>query len=119
VFSSNFTVFCGGNWQCSKDLEFSTLTAYDGNTVGSNVIRIQEFSGDPLYTRNEEFFLGFDARAELGYQVTKLIQIRGGFQLIDIARGLWRGGTGTYDSAGSNDQDYLMVGATFGINLNH
>jgi hypothetical protein len=95
------------------------LTIYDGNAVGDEVIRIIEEKSDPIYTRNEEFYVGFDARAELGYQLTKMIQIRGGVQIIDIARGVWRGGDGTYTPGGSTDQDYLMVGGTFGINLNH
>ncbi len=47
VFSSSFIAFCGGNYQCSKSLQFSTLTIYDGNTVGSNVTRIIENSTDP------------------------------------------------------------------------
>ncbi len=102
VFSVGFTAFCGGNCQCSKSLAFSTLTIYDGNTVGSNVIRIIEETSDPIYTRNEEFYVGFDVRAELGYQLTKMIQIRGGFQLIDIARGVWRGGDGTFTPGGSH-----------------
>ena len=119
VFNGGFTAFCGGNFQCSKSLRFSTLTIYDGNAVGDNVIRIIEEKSDPIYTRNEEFYVGFDARAELGYQLTKMIQVRAGVQIIDIARGVWRGGDGTYTPGGDTDQDYLMVGGTFGINLNH
>jgi hypothetical protein len=97
----------------------STLTIYDGDAVGSNVIRIIDNATTPIYSRNEEFYVGFDVRAELGYQITKMIQLRGGFQLIDIGRGVWRGGDGTLLPGGDNDQDYLMVGGTFGINLNH
>lgn len=119
VFSTDFRVFCGGNFQCSKSQAFSSLTIYDGDDVGAEVIRIIDNSTKPIYSRNEEFFVGFDVRAELGYQITKMIQIRGGFQLIDIARGVWRGGDGTLVPGGSRDQNYLMVGATAGINLNH
>ena len=52
-------------------------------------------------------------------QIAKMIQVRAGVQIIDIARGVWRGGDGTYTPGGDTDQDYLMVGGTFGINLNH
>jgi hypothetical protein len=119
VFSTDFRVFCGGNFQCSKSQALSSLEIYDGTGVGAEVIQIISNSTEPIYARNEEFFVGFDVRAELGYQITKMIQIRGGFQLIDIARGVWRGGDGTLVPGGSTDQNYLMVGATMGINLNH
>lgn len=123
IFSGSFIAFCGGNFQSSKSQLTSTLTIYDGDAVGSEVERIIENPGpnspNPIFARNEEFFVGFDLRAELGYQVTKMIQVRGGLQVIDIARGVWRGGDGTLLTGGSTDQDYLMVGATFGINLNH
>jgi hypothetical protein len=49
-----------------------------------------------------------------------MISVRGGFQLIDVARGLWRGGD--LDNGilrgGDNDQDLQMLGATFGVTLN-
>ncbi|CAN0355264.1 unnamed protein product, partial [Hapterophycus canaliculatus] len=35
--------------------------------------------------RNQEFFIGYDVRAELGYQLTSMIHVRGGVQLIDLA----------------------------------
>ncbi|MFK8112809.1 MAG: hypothetical protein AB8B91_11435 [Rubripirellula sp.] len=123
TFSSDFRVFGGGNWQSSKSQRRTDLTIYNltANTVtiGDPPVEIRTASTKPIYSRNEEFFVGFDVRAEVGYQLTKMVSIRGGFQLIDIGRGLWRGGDGSRLAGGDNDQDLQLVGGTFGINLNH
>jgi hypothetical protein len=119
TFSSDLRVFFGGNWQTSRSQIVTELTTYTGPNAGDGVLNIFNDATEPIYARNEEFFLGFDIRGELGYQLTRMISLRGGFQLIDIARGVWRGGDGTVVEGGDNDQDLLLVGATFGINLNH
>lgn len=120
TFSSNFLTFFGGNWQVSRSQRIVEITEYSGDAAGDGVDRIQNIVDDPQYRRNNEFYVGFDVRSELGYQVTKMISLRAGFQLIYIGRGLWRGGAGTIaDLQGSTDQDLLLVGGTFGINLNH
>ncbi|MEE2938215.1 MAG: hypothetical protein VYA84_19685 [Planctomycetota bacterium] len=119
IFSSDFRAFFGGSWQNSVSAVASELTIYGGSDVGATVERILVSSTEPINTRNEEFFFGFDVRGEIGYQLTKMISIRGGFQVIDVARGVWRGGEGIVVDGGDNDQDLLLVGATFGINLNH
>ncbi len=119
TYSSVLNVFFGGNWQTSAAYQSQEITGYDGTGLGSDVDFVINRETDPIYTRNEEFYFGFDVRAELGYQLTKQISLRGGFQLIDIAQGVWRGGAGVFVPAGANDQDLQMVGGTFGINLNH
>ncbi|MCO8124857.1 hypothetical protein NHH03_24175 [Stieleria sp. TO1_6] len=122
TFSSDFRVFAGGNWQSSRSNRTEEFTVYDGTptAIGDEVDFINYNETDPVYKRNDEFFLGFDVRGELGYQLTKQICVRGGFQLVDVARGLWRGGdSGTsFLPGGSTDQDLLLVGGTFGITLN-
>jgi hypothetical protein len=119
IFSSNFRAFFGGNWQNTKSQIASILTSYDGDGQGDNVIRQFDSASEPVYSRNEEFYVGFDVRGEIGYQLTKLLSIRCGFQFIDIGRGLWRGGDGNVVPGGERDQDLQMFGATVGLNLNH
>ncbi|MGB7323574.1 MAG: hypothetical protein WBD31_01795, partial [Rubripirellula sp.] len=123
TYSSDFKVFFGGNYQCSTYDRTIERVVYDNPvSIGDppTFINHAKDSIRPQYTRNEEFFVGFDVRGEVGYQLTKMIQVRAGFQVIDIARGLWRGGSGTGGlSPGDNDQDYVMVGGTFGLSLNH
>jgi hypothetical protein len=119
VFSTDFRVFCGANFQQTFSQKLETLTIYDGAGQGSEVERIIRNSTEPVYSTNEEFYIGFDVRAELGYQLTKMIQVRGGFQLIDVAQGVWRGGDGSMVNGGDDDQNYLMVGITAGVSVNH
>lgn len=123
TFSGDFKIFTGGNFQSSWSNTRIEATVYDGTTdiqQGDEVTRILYAETPRVYTRNEEFFLGFDVRGEVGYQLTRSISVRGGFQLIDVGRGLWRGGdiNNATVIGGSNDQDLLLVGGTFGITLN-
>ncbi len=78
---------------------------------------------NPRYERNEEFAIGFDVRGEVNYQLTKMITVRAGFQVIDLAMGIWRGGQGPVGGGaaplgGDRNQDVVMAGGTFGITLN-
>lgn len=125
TFATEFRVFAGGSWQSTQ----SSQRAYDvrvetfsnATTDFDQVIR-QLIDVDPVVrSRNEEGFVGFEVRTELAYQLTKQFSIRAGVQLIDVATGVWRGGDGSQGSlpAGDQNQDVLMVGGTFGINLNH
>ncbi|WP_345682182.1 hypothetical protein [Novipirellula caenicola] len=119
TYSADFRGMVGGSLQCARsqrDVE---------TTVGIGDVPDNNFSTQTraLYERNEEFVIGFDIRGELAYQLTKAIKIRTGVQVIDLATGIWRGGpvdpTGTnQQQGGSQDQDVVMVGATFGIELN-
>ncbi|TWU65971.1 hypothetical protein V7x_15270 [Crateriforma conspicua] len=119
MYSSDFRVFAGNNWQCSEAYTESELTIYafgqtnEQPTVGEPPITIQRDRTTPTFIRNEEFLVGFDVRGELGYQLTKAISVRAGFQVIDIGRGLWR-----YGTEGDWDQDYQMFGGTLGLTLN-
>ncbi|MDM4014441.1 hypothetical protein [Roseiconus lacunae] len=124
VATGDFRVFSGGNWQSSYKNTWTEAVVYDNTTApisqGDEVARIIREETSPVNSRNEEFFLGFDVRADLAYQLTRDFTIRAGFQLIDIERGLWRGGdaVGGTVPGGDNEQDYLMVGYTFGLTLN-
>lgn len=127
TFTSDFKAFFGGNWQLSTVDRYAETVFYDSPApIGDDPIfvRWDEDSAPPVYTRNEEFFVGFDIRGEVGYQLTKMLQVRVGAQMVNIGRGVWRGGPGGTGSggeisSGDNDQDYLMVGGTFGLALNH
>lgn len=123
TLSSDFRVFTGANFQSSFSNTYIETTVYDTTapvTQGAEIDRILYSQSPRVYSRDDEFFLGFDVRGEVGYQLTRSIAIRSGFQLIDVARGLWRGGSlnNSPVDGGDNDQDLLMVGATFGITLN-
>jgi hypothetical protein len=122
IFSTDFRVFAGGNWQSSTFNQVIETVVYDSDDpgIGDEVDYIIDEQTDRLYSNNDEFFLGFDVRGEVAYQFTRDITARCGFQLIDIERGLWRGGDPSiaFGNGGPSDQDLLLVGATFGITLN-
>jgi hypothetical protein len=65
------------------------------------------------YDHNDEFVFGFDLRTEAAYTLTKYIDLRVGFQMMDFGQGIWRG---TFQDP--NDQDVIMAGVTFGIAVN-
>ncbi|KAA1259445.1 hypothetical protein LF1_19770 [Rubripirellula obstinata] len=122
TYSADFRVFSGGNWQCSTSFSDELLIDYGGTPVGEgdDVVGVQRDRTATTYERNEDIFVGFDVRGELGYQLTKMVSIRAGFQIIDIGTGLWRGGSQQGRITGGDmDQDLFMVGGTFGLSLNH
>jgi len=119
TLSSDFRVFFGGSWQSSKAKVTTETFIYDGTGDGAELDAVLREATEPIYSRNEEIFVGFDVRGQVGYQLTKMISIRGGFQLIDVATGVWRGGDGIVIESGDKDQDLVMLGGTFGLNLNH
>lgn len=121
TYSADFRVFTGGSLQCAMSQQSTVTTVYDGGGTGAEVDQIIQEKTAKVYTRNEEFVIGFDLRGEMAYQLTKSIKVRGGFQIIDYATGIWRGGPSSPGNplvGGDRDQDFVMVGGTFGIELN-
>ncbi len=108
TYSADFRGMVGGSLQTAKSQRNVDTTTGIGATPDNN------FSTQTraLFDRNEEFVIGFDIRGELAYQLTKAIKIRTGVQVIDLATGT------NQEQGGSQDQDVVMVGATFGIELN-
>jgi hypothetical protein len=121
VLSTDFRAFFGGNWQSSGFKTITEITEYDGVGVGEDVTNMISRETPTVFTENTEFYVGYDVRAELGYQLSKMFSVRAGMQVIHIGRGVWRGGSGSTGTlaGGKNDQALFMFGATFGLNFNH
>jgi hypothetical protein len=121
VLSTDFRAFFGGNWQSSKFQRIIDYTEYDGVEVGSEVVSMSTTETPAVFSENSEFYFGYDVRAELSYQLTKMLSVRTGMQAIQIGRGVWRGGQGSPGqlAGGAKDQGLFMFGATFGLNFNH
>ena len=126
TYSADFRVFSGASLQQSKAVRHTEITIYEVDIEGDEIIipvgappiHVIDRETEPVYAENDEFMIGFDLKGELGYQLTKDISIRAGFQLVDVATGVWRGGTGELTSSGDQDQDLVMFGGTFGLTLN-
>ncbi len=128
TFSTDFKAFAGGSWQASRsqrtiiDLElFDFEQGPNGEGPPDGIRQVPVNYSPPILSRNDEAFIGFDIHTELAYQVSRYVTIRAGVQVIDVARGVWRGGDGSLGSleAGDQNQDIFMVGGTFGLSLNH
>ena len=126
TYSSNFRAFFGASLQCSESNSFTAVRSYDvldadddGGEIeiGTAPEGIFTFDATDIFREdNEEFTVGFDLRGQLGYQVTRMLKVNVGVDLLYIGTGVWRGGT----TFGTNrDQDLVMVGGSFGLSLNH
>jgi hypothetical protein len=122
-YSGELRVFTMANFQCNTEYVRSETVIYDDAVtgtpnvgIGDEPVTILREKSNNIYGRNEEFVFGFDIRSEVSYQFTKMIEVRGGLQIVDLAQGIWRGRLTS--PIARNDQDVFMVGATFGISLN-
>lgn len=114
TLSTDFRAFGLQNFQSNVDETFTETTIYDGEGIDAEVLSVEKTSTLANQQRNDEFVVGFDIRGEVAYQLTRDISIRGGFQMYDFARGIWRGRS--IDNV--NDQELIAVGGTFGVTLN-
>ena len=101
TFSTDFKAFAGGSWQASRsqrtiiDLElFDFEQGLNGEGPPDGIRQVPVNYSPPILSRNDEAFIGFDIHTELAYQVSRYVTIRAGVQVIDVARGVWRGGDG-------------------------
>lgn len=125
-YSTEFRVFTGLNLQQQEFYRQENTTLYDSFDIGADVNYNITSKTLSEYERNKEFFIGYDIRAELGYQLTNMIHVRGGMQLVDLARGMWRNDRSfglnnqaeLIDDGDNRRQNYLAIGYTFGIELN-
>lgn len=125
-YSAEFRTFAGLNLQCLQQFTQVTETIYEDFEIGAEVQQNLVTTTQAEFYRNEEFFIGYDIRAEVGYQLTQMIHVRGGFQLIDLALGLWRNDRSVgsanqderIDDGENREQSFLAVGYTFGLELN-
>src|SRR6056297_827341 len=111
TLSTDFRAFALQNFQSNFDSTYSETTIYDGTDIGAEILNVEKTRTLANQQRNDEFVVGFDVRGEVAYQLTRDISIRGGFQMTDFARGIWRGRS--IDNV--NDQELIAVGGTFGV----
>lgn len=113
TYSAEFRAMGLHNFQNHRTVSEQIVTTYDGIGIGSEVISEVLTRNTLIHQDNSEFVVGYDIRGEVSYQLARHFQLRGGLQLIDLARGVWRG-----ERFDSNDQRLFMVGATFGFAIN-
>jgi hypothetical protein len=116
-YSAELRMFALGSYQSNRQQTSEQLTLYTGDTVDPDD-EVQHYiveNNRPLYGKNNDFAWGFDIRSEMSYTLSRMIELRSGFQIIDIEQGIWRGRL--VDNTSPN-QRALMAGLTFGVTLN-
>jgi hypothetical protein len=112
LLSTEFRAFAMQNWQFFTVKAEQISTLYDGTDQGAAVLRElnQVAFAD---THRSELVWGGELRAEAAYEITRDINIRGGFVMMDLGKGIGRG-----QNPNQNTQDVFMWGWTAGFTLN-
>ncbi len=116
-----------GHWNLSSDLKFfavqnfqiltnklvATRTHYTPHTAPQEDVVLERRESFINHDNAAEFVWGGEWRAEATYTLTRDISLRSGFTLLDLGRGIGRGGDLAF-----NQQDVLIYGVTFGFDVN-
>ena len=117
TWSGEFRAFGMANFQCRKYEQLTISTEYTG--IGGTVVANESWVGSGFVNdTNTEFVFGFEARAESAYLVTRYIQLRAGIDVLNFAKGIWRGQNPQFGDAFVHDQDVQIAGFTFGLTVN-
>ncbi len=118
TLSSELRAFGLQNFQNREFLLRTISTEYAGTGINS-AVNTQVSNGTTFVnSSNNEFVIGFEARAEAAFQVTRYLSLRGGIDVIDFAKGIWRGANPGFGNPDEHSQDVQMAGFTFGLTLN-
>ena len=113
-----FRAFLAGNFQTSTNTFTEDLTYYDGGPGLGTDVSSTATDSFMFYRTNQATVWGYEVRADAAYQLTKYIGVRGGVEFLELARGIWRGGTSVRGNTDSTNQSVFMAGMTFGLELN-
>jgi hypothetical protein len=117
TLSSELRAFGLQNFQNRQFALKSFTTEYAGVGLGTAVVTTVN-QASFVNSSNNEFVVGFEARAEAAYQVTRYLSVRGGVDVLDFAKGVWRGANPGFGNVNDHSQDVQIAGFTFGLTLN-
>ncbi|MBX3420305.1 MAG: hypothetical protein KF752_01990 [Pirellulaceae bacterium] len=113
--STEFRGFMSANFQTNTRTFNFIFADLDNTDLGT-------FQTVQNYRTDQSLVWGFEARAEAAYQLTKYLAVRSGIDVVDFARGIWRGSEPTNlpvtGIPNRSNQHLFMAGLTFGIELN-
>lgn len=115
---AEFRSFLAANFQTVSQLRNTYITEYSGAPATNVAVAATQYTTTLDYRTSQQLAWGFEARFDTSYQVTKYIGLRSGVQIIDLARGIRRGGLSILGSSNAKDQNVFMAGLTVGIELN-
>ncbi|MFK7736267.1 MAG: hypothetical protein AB8B50_09575 [Pirellulaceae bacterium] len=122
TLSGEFRAFGMANFQSTAYTDRTIATEYTG--IGGTVVMEDTWTNSQLAATpgdNTEFVLGFEARAEAAYHVTKYFQVRAGIDVVNFASGIWRAQSPAFNGGNpvvTEDQTVEMAGFTFGVQIN-
>ncbi|MEM7476929.1 MAG: BBP7 family outer membrane beta-barrel protein [Planctomycetota bacterium] len=117
TLSGEFRAFGMANFQSRRYERRVVTTEYTG--IAGTVVMTDANTGTSfVQSSNNEFAFGFEARAEAAYSVTNFFQLRGGIDVINFAKGIWRGQNPGFGDGFVQDQDVQIAGFTFGVSIN-
>ena len=112
LLSSEFRAFALQNWQFFRFRADETQTRYTDSARDSDVEIILQ-NAAVANTDRSEFVWGGEIRMDATYELTRDVNLQGGFVFLDLGKGVGRGLTPF-----NNSQDLLMVGVSFGFTVN-
>ncbi len=112
-FSGDVKALALQNFQNYNDVTKTHRTLYGTEVPGDDAPDGETITKTGSAAHSAEFVYGFEIRAEAAYRLTRDISLRGGFEFMDLARGIGRS-----NQPRENDQSVVLYGATFGITLN-
>jgi hypothetical protein len=110
--SSEVRAFVFQNFQSYSYNQYVEDTYYDGTGVGSNVLYVTK-AQDGVDKHTAEFVVGTEIRAQAAYAISRALALRAGIEFMEFGRGVARG-----DTFRDNSEDVVMIGYTFGVDLN-
>ena len=119
TLSGEFRAFGAANFQDRSFAQRSFITEYSGVGAGSNTVTTDFVTGTQfIHDSNTEFAFGFEARAEAAYRITSYFNVRAGIDVLNFAKGIWRGANPGFGDVNVHDQDVQMAGFSFGLDIN-
>jgi hypothetical protein len=115
LLSTEFRAFAMQNWQFFRLKAIETQTRYDTDTAGDTgaQVEVNDTTIAIGQTDNAEIVWGGEIRMDATYELTRDINLQGGFVLLDLGKGIGRGLTPF-----NNSQDVMMVGVSMGFTVN-
>ena len=112
LLSTEFRAFAMQNWQFFRIKSEETQTRYDDIGTDATVEIVLENSA--IGNADDAAFVwGGEIRMDATYELTRDINLQGGFVLLDLGKGVGRG-----ISFSNNSQDVMMVGVSLGFTVN-
>lgn len=120
---AEFRTFLAGNFQTVTHAHNTYITEYGAAPAINAAVAATEYTSVLDYRTRQSLAWGFETRLDTSYQVTKYIGLRAGVQVVDLARGIMRGGerigpANITPPTSAKLQNVLMAGLTVGIELN-